>query len=480
MKQPFQPEIFGKYYLVDRIAVGGMAEIFKAKTFAQAGFEKLLVIKRILTRHTVKEEFVTMFIDEAKITAKLQHPNIVHTYDFGILQGNAYIAMECIEGKDTKQLLSKLSRRRKHLPEEFGVFIAHQMLTGLEYAHEKIDSEGVPVKVIHRDVSPANILVSYEGEVKVADFGIAKARSQAVDTKDGVLKGKFEYMSPLQAQGKQVDHRTDIFSTGIVLWEMLTGRRLFKTDSDVATLEKIKAGNYPPPSALNPRICDELDAIVSRALTVKEEDRYQSAREFADALEGYLYPSTPSSIQRSLKSFMGRVFSTEISSEREALTAGSIVAAELHAQPETLSLLDDWDDDLTLSKPKRSLTIWAVLIGIIAIGGITFWATRAPEAPPVAPVPDVARVTLHLEPENAVAAEGGTVLGVGPEIRIEDMTTGSHMVTVEAEGFISETEQVFVVAGEHLVQRIRLRPLVVEEPVDELDTAQSGDDQQPE
>ena len=466
MKEPFQPEIFGKYYLVDRIAVGGMAEIFKAKTFAQAGFEKLLVIKRILTRHTVKEEFVAMFIDEAKITAKLQHPNIVHTYDFGILQGNAYIAMECVEGKDTKQLLSKLSRRRKHLPEEFAVFIAHQMLTGLEHAHDRVDNEGVELRVVHRDISPANILVSYEGEVKVADFGIAKARSEAEDTKDGVLKGKFEYMSPLQAQGKKVDHRTDIFSTGIVLWEMLTGRRLFKTDSDLATLEKIKAGRYPPPSALNPRICDRLDSIVTKALAVRESDRYQTAREFADALESYLYPSTPNSVQRSLRNFMKRIFSMERSSERDALTAGSLVAADLHAQPETFSLLDDWDEDLTLSKPKSSLGLWGIVAGLLAVGGITFWTSSDSPAPHTPPPPTVASMTLHIEPEHAVVAEGDTILGIGPLIQIDDMPLGDHRMRVEAQGYITETEQVFIVAGEHLVQRIRLRPSVVE-PVEE-------------
>jgi serine/threonine protein kinase len=336
------------------------------------------------------------------------------------------------------------------------------MLTGLEHAHEKVDNEGIALQVVHRDISPANILVSYEGEVKVADFGIAKAKSQAVDTKDGVLKGKFEYMSPLQAQGKQVDHRTDIFSTGIVLWEMLTGRRLFKTDSDVATLEKIKAGNYPPPSALNPRICGRLDSIVSKALAHREADRYQTAREFADALESYLYPSTPNSVQRSLKNFMGRIFSMEISSEREALTAGSIVAAELYAQPETFSLLDDWDDDLTLTKPKRSLGLWGILIGLLAIGGVAYWTSSKPPEPHVAPPPNVARMTLHIEPGHAVVAEGDTILGVGPVLRIEDMPLGDHRVRVEAHGYITETEQVFIVAGEHLVQRIRLRPTVVE------------------
>jgi serine/threonine protein kinase len=193
---PFQPISFGRYFLIDKIAVGGMAEVFKAKSFSHGGFEKLLVIKRILQHLSDNDEFIDMFIDEAKISVELQHPNIVQIYDFGRIQENFFIAMECVEGKDVKDILRKLAERRKLLPTEYAVYIAHEICKGLDYAHKRTDMQGSPLGIIHRDVSPSNILVSYGGEVKVADFGIAKAQISAYNTKGGVLKGKFEYMSP--------------------------------------------------------------------------------------------------------------------------------------------------------------------------------------------------------------------------------------------------------------------------------------------
>ena len=241
MSENFEPQAFGRYYLVDTIAVGGMAEVFKAKSFSEGGFEKLLCIKRILKHLSGNDEFVEMFIDEAKISVELQHPNIVPIYDFGKIQTNYFIAMECVEGKDVKGILRKLAEKRKLLPPEYAVYIAHETCKGLDYAHKKTNLRGEPFGIIHRDISPSNILVAYNGEVKIADFGIAKARISAYNTKDGVLKGKFEYMSPEQASGEGLSFKSDIFCTGIILHEMLTGRRLFKTDSDVKTLEKIKA-----------------------------------------------------------------------------------------------------------------------------------------------------------------------------------------------------------------------------------------------
>ena len=247
----FQPELFGKYFLIDRVATGGMAEIFKAKTYSTAGFEKLQVIKRILAHLSDNEDFVSMFIDEAKISVSLQHANLVQIYDFGKIRDNYYIAMELVEGKDVKQILRKLAQKRKLLPEEFAIFIAHEVCKGLDYAHKKTNLQGEPLGIIHRDMSPSNVLVSYSGEVKIADFGIAKAEMSTYNTKDGVLKGKFEYMSPEQARGEDVTQQSDIFSVGIILYEMLTGRRLFKTENEIKTLEKIKAVSIRPPSSMS-------------------------------------------------------------------------------------------------------------------------------------------------------------------------------------------------------------------------------------
>ncbi len=212
MATSFDPEAFGKYYLVDKIATGGMAEIFKAKSISTAGFEKIQVIKRILAHLSSNDEFVTMFIDEAKISVSLQHANIVQIYDFGKIRDNYFIAMEWVDGKDVKLVLRKLAGRRKILPEEFAVYIAHELCKGLDYAHRKTDMQGRDLGIVHRDMSPSNVLVSYDGEIKIADFGIAKAEMSQYDTKDGVLKGKFEYMSPEQARGESVTQQSDLFS----------------------------------------------------------------------------------------------------------------------------------------------------------------------------------------------------------------------------------------------------------------------------
>ena len=288
----FAPEAFGKYYLVDKIAVGGMAEIFKAKSYSHGGFEKLLVIKRILDHLSDNDEFIEMFVDEAKISVTLQHPNIVQIYDFGKIRDNYFIAMECIEGRDIKGILRKLAERKKLLPVEFAVYIGHEMCKGLDYAHKKADNTGKCLNIVHRDISPSNVLVSWSGEVKVADFGIALASSAKHETKAGVLKGKFEYMSPEQAQGKELDARSDVFATGIILHEMLTGRRLFKTKSELQTLEKIKSVDIEPPNAINVNVPARLNEIVMKALARDPADRYPDCKAVqADLLDYIGYPS---------------------------------------------------------------------------------------------------------------------------------------------------------------------------------------------
>ena len=207
-----------------------------------------------------------------------------------------------IEGKDVKQVLKKLTERRKLLPREFAVYIAMEAAKGLDYAHKRSTNQG-SLGIVHRDVSPSNILISYNGEVKVADFGIVKAANLAEDTDSGVLKGKFEYMSPEQAHARDLDRRSDIFSLGIILWEMLTGRRLFKTESETKTLEKIKNGDFDPPFAVNPTIPARLDEIVMRALAMEPIDRYPDSRELHGDLLDFLYPAPPDVIQQSLAHF---------------------------------------------------------------------------------------------------------------------------------------------------------------------------------
>jgi len=355
----FQPEQFGKYYLVDKIAIGGMAEIFKAKQFGEGGFEKVLVIKRILAHLSEDEEFIQMFQNEAKISSTLSHSNIIHIYDFGHIHSAYFIAMEFCEGKDLKTIMKKCQEIGRPLPVEYAVYIIHEVCVGLDYAHRKKDGD-LELKILHRDISPSNVILSYdEGSVKIADFGIAKAESATYKTKAGVLKGKFEYMSPEQASGLPIDRRSDIFSVGICFYEILTRRRLFKTDSDLKTLELIRNPLIPPPSRLNPQVTEELDRIVMRALARRPEDRYQEAWEMQHDLRNYMRASTPPTspdlIALSLSNFMREIFEREIQMERERLEIGTRYARQLLAQDamsEELEYLDEDDQEESWDIPS--------------------------------------------------------------------------------------------------------------------------------
>ncbi len=481
----FAPEAYGRYYLVDRIAVGGMAEIFKAKTYSDAGFEKLQVVKRILSHLSDNSDFISMFVDEAKISVELQHANIVQIYDFGRLGTNYYIAMECVDGKDVKHILRKLAERGKLLPEEFAVFIVHEACKGLDHAHKKIvQATGEPMNIIHRDMSPSNVLVSYSGEIKIADFGIAKAEARAYTTQGGVLKGKFEYMSPEQARGESVTQLSDIFSTGIILWEMLTGRRLFKTDSEVKTLEKIKNLDFGPPSEMNPNIPARLDTIVMKALAGEPEHRYQSAQEFQAALLDYMYPSTPTVIARSLARFMEELFTEERERERLALERGSEIALELREQPGEIDLEAEWEESPsgvsgTLSTrghaPPQSRTplvvAVAAVLGLIVLSGILVWTmSRQQEVPatPAAEVPAVSggRLTVMVQPpiDTARVFVGGALQGTGSKVSVRDLAPGGVSVRVEAEGYEPATATAEVEDGVRTQVLLTLVPLGAEAP----------------
>ncbi len=461
MSTPFSPESYGRYYLVDKIAVGGMAEVFKGLRFSDGGFQMLLVIKRILQQFSENDEFIQMFIDEAKISVELQHPNIVKIYDFGKLHDNYFLAMECVEGKDLKSILRTLAKRRKLLPPEFAVYIAHEMCKGLDYAHKKADIEGSPLGIVHRDISPSNILISYDGDIKIADFGIAKAQISAYNTKDGVLKGKFEYMSPEQASGKDIDFRSDVFSAGILLHEMLTGRRLFKTDSDVKTLEKIKAVDINPPSARNPRVPRRLDELVMKALTQNTADRYRDAKEMQTALAQYLYPATPSLTADQLAVFMQELFREEISEERGRLQEGTRIAIGLNEQVAELDVVEDWSGEAGSSTtiqqaPPSRVPIAIAVAAILALLGVVAWAlTRAPETERIEVTTESAfgALQVRLRPDGAsgVFMLNGEKVGEGSSILLEELPPNQNQtIRIEAEGFFPYEEVITVDAGERL------------------------------
>ncbi|HCF62195.1 MAG TPA: serine/threonine protein kinase [Myxococcales bacterium] len=307
---------FGKYVLLDRIAAGGMAEIFRAKYLAAAGVTKSVVIKRILPHYAGNRAFVSMFINEAKIACGLSHGNIAQVFDFGEIDGEYYLAMEHVYG----QPLSRIARRAHELgvsvPTPFALFAIAEVCNGLHYAHTRCDDAGRPLGIVHRDVSPQNLLVGYEGEVKLVDFGIAKMRSAGGEghTEHGALKGKFVYFSPEQARAKPLDGRSDIFATGIVLYELLTGRRPFEGKM-MEVLGRIVKGELVPPSVLVPELPRELEETVMRALATRPEDRFQNALEMHDALHTYLHQTEPGFTSGAVGCFVRYLFRAELEAE---------------------------------------------------------------------------------------------------------------------------------------------------------------------
>src|SRR5512140_3262691 len=308
------PRQFGKYTLLRRLAAGGMAELFLALHRSVAGFEKLIVIKRILPSMNTNKGFIDMLLHEARIAATLSHPNIVQTFDVGQAEGTYFIAMEHIHGEDIQSIVHAMKKHGlTEFPLEHTLRIVFGMCACLAYAHDKRDLDGKPLGIVHRDISPRNIVISFTGDVKIVDFGIAKSGVEpGEDTESGQLKGKAPYMSPEQARGEQIDWRRDIFATGVMLFELTTGKRLFKGASEFETLKLIVDKEYPRPSDIRPDYPLGLERIVMRALEKRREDRYQSAREMQSDLEAFVREERIPVSQVSLNSWMQFLFEDKL------------------------------------------------------------------------------------------------------------------------------------------------------------------------
>ncbi|HEY4486067.1 MAG TPA: serine/threonine-protein kinase, partial [Nitrospiria bacterium] len=292
-----------------------------AKQSGLKGFEKVMAIKRILPHLTQDAEFVSMFINEAKLAALLSHQNIVQIFDLGHIEGFYFIAMEYVMGKDLRSISQRAKALNQPLSVGHALMIMSKVCAGLDYAHRKKDLSGRSLNLVHRDISPQNILVSYEGEVKVVDFGIAKAATQSSETRTGILKGKLSYMAPEQAWGKGVDCRADIFAIGIVLYELLTGQKLFKGDNDFNTLERVREARVDPlPGSLNNQVSPELEAIVLKALAKEPEDRYSTAAELQTAIEDFMSQKGYDQSTARMAQVLRKLFEYDIEQDTDRLT----------------------------------------------------------------------------------------------------------------------------------------------------------------
>ncbi len=309
-------EPFGRYQLLKKLATGGMGEIFLARQKGVGGFEKLLVVKRVLPHLAEDQEFVDMFFDEARIAAALNHPNIAQIYDLGDVDGRFYLAMEFVQGDSLRGVNARANEELGGMPVALKCRVIADAAAGLDFAHRAKTASGKLLGLIHRDVSPQNILVGFNGAVKLIDFGVAKASNKLSNTATGTIKGKYAYMSPEQGRGQDLDHRSDIFGLAIVFYEVLTSSRLFKRETDMATLKAVVGAKIPPPSSVTKGIPKRLDAIVLKGLARDREERYQTAGEFQLAIEEFLVQERLAGTSAHLSAFIQSLYSEEIAQDR--------------------------------------------------------------------------------------------------------------------------------------------------------------------
>ncbi len=287
-----------RYKVLEKVAAGGMAEVYRAESAGLEGFKKIVAIKRVLPHLSEKKQFIGMFLDEARVSAHLSHSNCVQVFDIGVGDNTYFIVMEYVDGSDLKGVIEYRRKHNMPFPVEEACLICVRICEGLAYAHELTDGKGESLHIVHRDMSPPNVLITRHGEVKIVDFGLAKANSQLERSEPGIIKGKFSYLSPEAAKGGTVDARTDIFAVGIILWELLAGRRLFMGESDLETVRMVQAARVPSIRELNKNVTADLEKVLMKALTEDPDQRYLRARDFGTALNQLLFK-----VGRSVSSF---------------------------------------------------------------------------------------------------------------------------------------------------------------------------------
>ena len=331
--------MLGKYEVVRKLAMGGMAEIYLARLRGTAGFEKLVVIKRILPTVANDPKFVEMFLDEARLAATLQHPNIADVHEVGEHEGSPFFAMEFIHGQDVRAIRHGARKRKEQVPLAIALAIVHGTAAALDYAHDKCGPDGKNLGLVHRDVSSSNILVSYEGAIKLIDFGIARATSRTLRTQTGTLKGKIPYMSPEQCKGHPLDRRSDLFSLGVVMYELTTGRRPFRGESDFAIMDQIVHRGSPRPSAEIRDYPPELEAIVMKLLAPDLANRYQSGEQLIHELEPFIAQHRLWTSAKPLSRYMRALFGEAAASWDEVMVQGASLPEPATAQSQSLELV---------------------------------------------------------------------------------------------------------------------------------------------
>ena len=386
------PRIVGRYAIYGEVAAGGMATVHFGRLVGQVGFSRTVAIKRLHPQFAKDPDFVTMFIDEARLAARIQHPNVVPTLDVVALEDELFLVMEYVQGEALSKLIRAARRRQETMPPPVALSIMAGALHGLHAAHEAKSERGTPLNIVHRDISPQNILVGTDGVARVLDFGVAKAAMRATSTRDGQMKGKVSYMAPEQMRGRGVDRRTDIFAAGIVLWEALTGRRLFDGNDPGEVLAKLLEDPIPLPSSVEPSLPQKLDAVVMKALERDVSLRYATARDFATALEEVSRPAFPREVGEWVETVGGDALSRRAEQVAEIESVSSHVGPQVHSPPDSLPAAEVTSQVTSPSEVRHSMVsqpshasvpsavapapkrgpLIAVLLGVAAALGIAF------------------------------------------------------------------------------------------------------------
>lgn len=496
-----EPVTFGRYLLLRRIAAGGMAHVFLALQRGVQGFEKAVALKVVLPEHAANPDFVQMFLDEARVVARLDHANIVRVYDFGESEGRFFLSMEYLPGEDLSSVLQSLRKTKEPMPLAIAADLVASAATGLHFAHELTSPSGEPLNIVHRDVSPSNVMVTYHGAVKVVDFGVARAASNLSQTASGTMKGKVGYASPEQVRGEVLDRRSDVFALGVVLYELLAGERLFKRDTDLAAMHAILTGAVRPLREVRPDVPAELEAIVTRALQLDREVRFQTAAELSDALARWLMSVGHVRSERLIADYLSRTFPPERRDARlrAANTPGQagVDQAFLEHVPSHLSPIRSTATAAAASRPAstsgRGLAVAIAVLGLaLALMGTSFLkrppveeqvgvtfdepiivaqipAVPEPEesgaalplpVPPVVPPPAPAprrvergRLTLETSPWSEVFFKGRK-LGDTPLVDVS-LPAGVQVLTLESSGR-RHTIEVEIAPGRTTIRKLKL------------------------
>lgn len=435
------PEAFGRYFLLERIAAGGMAEVFAAQVFGHGGFEQTVAVKRIRSEFSTDPTFTELFVDEARTTVALQHPNVVRILDFERVGPHLVLAMELVPGRDLAAVLRAASASGVRMPPEFVAYVGLQACHGLHYAHTRLDAQGAPLGIVHRDVSPGNLLLSLDGHVKVADFGIARAAGSAASKLDDHGAGKVPYMPPEQRSGGGVDARSDVWALAAVLYEALTGRRAFPGD-DPTVLPDITA--LVPPRALAPATPRALQEVLLQALDPVPTRRFASARTFGEALRrAGLADTSEDAVRESLAGWLADLLADDLEATRVTREAALARARVLH---EEAAAAREGAVRHAVRTARTQGALLVALLGVVLLLGAVGWLASLDTAPPVVTVAGTGRLAVGVTPAATLFLDGRPQ-GQGAEVEVASLVPGVHAVRLEAEGYTPHATSVAVARG---------------------------------